>query len=89
VPIPNGHTRRGSFCGDCSTRIWGDPIRLPDVVILRPGTLDDRQGLRPVAHIWTRSALPWVAIPSDVVAFDAQPPDAMALVALWRERHPR
>jgi hypothetical protein len=89
VAIPNGHTRRGSFCGECSTRLWGDPIKLPDVVILRPGTLDDRQGLRPVAHIWTRSAQPWVAIPADVAAFEAQPPDPNALVALWRERHPR
>ena len=89
VPVDGGHVRHGRFCGDCATRLWGEPQRLPDVIILRPGTLDDTTWVAPVAHIWVRSAQPWMSFSDDAVRFDAQPPDARTLVELWRERHPR
>jgi hypothetical protein len=88
VPVEGGHVRHGRFCAECGTRLWGEPLRLPDVIILRPGTLDDTRWVTPVAHIWTRSAQPWVSF-GDGVQFETQPPDGKTLVELWRERHPR
>jgi len=93
-PVPyestaEGRTRRGRFCAACATRLWGEPSRLPQIRVLRPGTLDDTSWIVPVAHIWTRSRQPWVRLPEDAVAFDTQPDDPMALVALWRERRAR
>jgi hypothetical protein len=35
------------------------------------GTLDEPSALPPNVHIYTRSKLPWVALPADVPAFDA------------------
>lgn len=86
VTTPGGIHRRGTFCGDCASRLWGVPVRFPEVAVLRPGTLDDTSWLDPVAHIWTRSAQPWVVIPEGAVRFETQPDDPMALINLWRER---
>ena len=38
---------------------------------VRVGTLDEPSALPPNVHIYTRSKLPWVALPADVPAFDA------------------
>lgn len=87
VSVPEGRPRRGKFCGECATRLWGEPVRFPQVAVLRPGTLDHTTWLDPVAHIWVRSAQPWVPIPQGALTFATQPDDPMALIALWRERH--
>lgn len=56
-------------CPRCMTALWSDyggrPFRF-----VRATTLDERGALRPDAHIFTRSKLPWVAIPKDQPAFD-------------------
>jgi len=88
VAVP-GPPRRGKFCGECATRLWGEPARFPHIVVLRPGTLDDTTWLDPVAHIWMRSAQPWVSVPTGALTFETQPQDPMALINLWRERRAR
>jgi len=80
-------TKHGRRCAACSTWLWGEPERLPQVVVIRPSTLDDRSWVDPVAHIWVRSAQPWVRIPDGVLTFDGQPPDERVLVRAWRARH--
>jgi hypothetical protein len=42
----------------------------PAVLFVRAGTLDDPSSVEPDVHIFTRSKLPWVAIPEGVPAFD-------------------
>lgn len=86
IPMPDGRIKRGRFCAACATRIWGEPVALPDLYVLRPGTLDDPGAFEPVGHIWTRSALGWVPIPEDSVLFEGQPDDPMPLVRAWRSR---
>ena len=56
------------------------------MVTLRPGTLDDHSWLRPVAHIWTSSAQPWVEIPADVLRYENNPDDVLELVRAWKAR---
>lgn len=53
---------------------------------MKAGNLDDTSWLFPVGHIWTRSALPWVAIPEDAVNYDMQPPNFANIIEAWR-RH--
>ena len=36
---------------------------VPGIIIVRPMTLDDHAWVRPVAQIFTRSALPWALMP--------------------------
>jgi hypothetical protein len=82
--LADGRVKRGAMCGACATRLWGTPRRAPGVRVLRPGTLDEPWRFRPVAHLWTRSALPWVVLPAGVPRYETQPPFD-ELGALWRQ----
>ena len=64
-------------CPDCGVWICGDAKldRLTGIErrIVRGGTFDDRSWIKPNAHIWTRSAQPWVVIPKDVPSYLTNP----------------
>ncbi len=87
VEMPDGRLKRSNFCDRCSTRLWG-PSSIAGLAVLDPGTLDDTSWLRPVGHIWTRSAQPWVAIPEGPLRFEKQPraEDWPAFVRAWKNR---
>jgi hypothetical protein len=55
------------------------------IVVVQPGTLDDTSWLRPVAHIWTRSAQPWFVFPEGVKRYEVQPASMDELGELWRK----
>jgi hypothetical protein len=82
---PDGSPRLQRICGRCGVRLWSEPAKHPELAVLRPGTLDDAKQFTPVAHIWTRSALPWVTIPGDAARYEKQPGPG-ELARLWRER---
>lgn len=88
---PDGRQWRGRFCDECATRVWDEPLKVPQVRILRPGTLDDPSDLVPDAHAWTGSKLSWVAIPSDARCFAGQPTDAelLEIIEARQEREKR
>jgi len=86
VPFSGGRHWEGRYCTACITRVWSEPPKFPAVINLRPGTLDDTSWLRPVGHIWTRSAQPWVTIPSDTLNYEGQPPDMRPMIRAFRER---
>ena len=74
------------FCGDCGTRLFHLPSRNPRVANVKPGTLDDTRWLRPVGHLWTGSAQPWVSIADDALAWEGQPDDFSPLFEAWKVR---
>jgi hypothetical protein len=87
VTLADGRIKQSSFCVNCATRLWGESARNPAYVIVQPGTLDDTSWLQPVAHIWTRSAQPWLQFPAGALKFETQPPETWkVLFKLWRER---
>jgi hypothetical protein len=89
LQIASGHDdrlRHARVCPQCHTRLWSQPENRPELAVVRPGTLDDTSWLEPVAHLWTRSAQPWVEIPEGAVRYETQPKELTALVRLWRER---
>jgi hypothetical protein len=57
-------------CPDCGVWICGDAKEdLTTKLVrrtIRGGTLDDRSWLKPDAHIWARSAQPWVTLPNNL-----------------------
>lgn len=57
-------------CPDCRIAVWSDYGRRGVMRFVRVGTLDDPSGLPPDVHIFTRSKLPWVALPDGVPSFD-------------------
>lgn len=55
----SGRTLYRHFCGDCGSPIYSQRATMPELMVLKVGTLDDPAGMKLVAHIWTRSARSW------------------------------
>lgn len=83
--LSGGRTKSGQHCAQCSTRLWGTIQMEPTIRVLQPGTLDDPRQFRPVAHVWTRSVLPWVVIPEGTPTFRENASFA-EVRALWRPK---
>ena len=82
--------RSGSAFGlSSNTRLWSEPENRPQLAVVRPGTLDNTSWLRPVEHVWTKSAQPWFEFPEGVVRYATQPDDLMELVQHWCDRTAR
>jgi hypothetical protein len=74
---------RQHICPECFTRTHTEMLAHPDIINVRPGTLDDPSMARPIAQVWTRLAHPW-AIAPDVKRYDENPDDVAALSQAWR-----
>ncbi len=71
VPTDSGRPHEIHRCGACRTAVWSNYGGLRVLRFVRVGTLDDPAALPPDVHIYTRSKLPWVALPEGVPAFAA------------------
>jgi hypothetical protein len=56
-------------CPSCQVAVFSR-YTSPNVRFVRAGTLDDPTSVAPDVHIFTRSKVPWVALPESVPAFD-------------------
>jgi hypothetical protein len=81
---PKGVEVTSRFCGDCGGRLYGERSGRAEIVNLRAGTLDDTSWLVPAAHMFTRSAQPWVLPAARAECHDTQPADFAALLPAWR-----
>jgi hypothetical protein len=68
----SGNEVTGVFCPECGVRIYHALKSAPDILSLKPGTLDDTRWLRPELFIWMRSAQGRVPVPSGVKALERQ-----------------
>ena len=69
VPRDDGSSQRIFRCPACQVAVYSEYGR-PEVLFVRGGTLDDPASVAPDVHIFTRSTLPWLALPDGVPAFD-------------------
>lgn len=58
------------FCGICGSPLLSELASRPDVSFIKSGTLDDTSWLRPEAHIWCRSAQPWIYVDPTLPRFE-------------------
>ena len=79
--LPSGRRSNVRFCGVCATRLFAESS--PDIVTIRPGTLDDTGWLRPAAQMFMRSALPWACL-EDVQGYESRAPGFDEPARLWR-----
>jgi hypothetical protein len=70
VPRSGGKKQKIWRCPACETALYSQ-YTSPRVRFVRAGTLDDPASVEPDVHIYTRSKLPWVALPEGVPAFRA------------------
>ncbi|WP_419759428.1 GFA family protein [Acidisoma sp.] len=55
----SGKESRQFTCAACATWLYTEADSAAAFTIVRPGSLDDHRWFRPIAQIFTRSALPW------------------------------
>jgi len=85
---PSGVPVTSWFCGDCGARIYGERSGRPDSMNLRAGTLDDTSWLVPAAHIYLKSAQPWIKPPADAAWYKIGPESFLPLAEKWRALWP-
>jgi hypothetical protein len=81
----NGTDVQRHHCAKCGTGLWFSAAQMPEVVALKPGTLDDTNWFKPVAHLWLRSAQPWVMLDTTTAKYEQQP-EMSELMKLWAEK---
>ena len=86
LPGGSGALHRQHICTECLARTHTEMLAHPDIINVRPGTLDDPTAVTPIAQIWTSLARPW-AIAPDVRCYEENPGDIEALVEAWRAKH--
>ncbi len=67
------HMTRG-FCPECGTQISSTAAERPHLMVLRTGTLDDPNLVRPTDIIWTSAAPDWATLDPDLPHHPAQIP---------------
>jgi hypothetical protein len=85
---PSGVQVTSRFCGECGSWLYGERAGRSEIVNVRAGTLDDTSWTVPAAHLFTRSAQPWVQFYAGASCYDTQPPDFAALIPAWRAMWP-
>jgi hypothetical protein len=80
---PTGIAVISWFCGDCGARLYGDRAGRAEIVNVRAGTLDDTSWLVPVAHMFLKSAQPWVQPAADAECHEMGPSDFRPLAAIY------
>lgn len=83
---PSGAETVSWICGDCGCGINGERAGRPESTNVRAGSLDDTSWLSPAAHIFMRSAQPWIRLPEDAACYEATASDLRHLATVWRAR---
>lgn len=81
----NGMKVQRHHCGRCGTALWFTADEYPGIMALKPGTLDDTTWFKPIAHLWVRSAQPWVTLDASTPQYEKQP-EMSELMELWAKR---
>jgi hypothetical protein len=70
----SGAVMHRRFCPNCGTHLFSEAEPRPHLIIVRVGTLDDPEKVRPKATIWTRSAPSWACIDESLPRFEGPQP---------------
>ena len=80
----SGNPKLCSFCNQCGSRIYHAFGEDADTLSVKGGSLDRIGSLTPVAHIWMRSAQPWMrAHLENGVCYETEPEDFEEIVLLF------
>lgn len=70
----SGNVMHRLFCPTCGTPVFSAAEARPHIVIVRAGTLDDPNVVKPSLNIWTDSAPTWACLNESLPKFPRQPP---------------
>lgn len=69
----SGNVMHRRFCPACGTHVFGTTDARSDIVVVRVGTFDDPELVRPAVTIWTSSAPSWACIDPHLPQTERQP----------------
>jgi hypothetical protein len=69
----NGKKVIRQFCPDCGTPMFSLIESNPAIMVVKAGTMDESNGLKPAMTFWTRSAPDWAHIDPSIPSFETQP----------------
>lgn len=78
-PAASGNIARCYFCPTCSNRIYHENPEKPELIRLKPGTLDDTSVIEPEMQVWTSSAQAWVSLSDEIPRHETQPDISLLL----------
>ena len=71
LPTGSGAGYDPHLCTNCGTFIWCRyHFAAKCVIVIRSGTLDDTKLVKPQAHVFGRSKLPWMTLSTNVPVFE-------------------
>jgi hypothetical protein len=73
-PGGSGKPVNRRFCPECGSTITSEPEAFAGVTIVRAGTLDDANWIKPAMEIYCDSAQPWVSLGGERQRFPKMPP---------------
>jgi hypothetical protein len=85
-PEADGQQRHMFRCPRCLAALWSERLDSKETITLYAGTLDNSSTLKPVAHIWTSDAQPWITLPKESLQFPENPPDMRPIIEAWRNQ---
>lgn len=85
-PEADGQVRNVGRCPRCLTALWSERLEGSTFQTIYAGTLDTSNHLRPIAHIWTQDAQPWIKFEEGTLQFSQNPSDMQLIFDAWRQR---
>ena len=61
------------FCPECGNRIYHQNPKMPEIIRLKLGTLEDTSIIEPQIHVWTQHKQDWFLLPDDSPSHPTQP----------------
>ncbi len=71
------------FCPDCGTRVFHRQTDHPEMISIKPGTLDDTSWLQPAAHIWRQSAQHWIDFKPGDLTYNGNPDSYNSIIEAY------
>lgn len=84
--MPSGRKMSCQFCPDCGSRIFHSTVGQTQLLSIKPGTLLDTSGLKPVGHIWVDSKQKWFEIEGGALQYRGNPASFDELTCAWSTR---
>jgi hypothetical protein len=69
----SGQAVERNFCPECGSPIFSEAAVMPDVALIKAGTVDDTSWLAPTMHVYCDSRQPWIPIPEGSQQFPRMP----------------
>lgn len=69
----SGKAVERNFCPNCGSPITSNAAVMPELTIIKAGSLDDTSWLNPTMHVYCDSAQWWTRIPTDATKFPRMP----------------